>query len=145
MGNPFKLQPVLKHRGLLEDQARQRLAAVLGSEQAARARCEQEKEALEALQAELRRQQMHGVSVQDLLLYEAHIEHRGRLLRYLGREHAELEHEVAACRLALCKTSQDRQLLEKLKTKHEADEQQLQLQRETRQLDEIALQFRGVS
>lgn len=145
MGNPFKLQPVLKHRGLLEDQARQRLAAVLSSEQELRVRYEQEQAALRALQAELRRQQMHGVSVQDLLLYEAHIDHCGRVLRYLGREHEELEHEVAACRLALCKTSQDRQLLEKLKTKHETDERQLQQQRETRQLDEIALQFRGVS
>lgn len=145
MGNQFKLQPVLKHRGLLEDQARQRLAAALSSEHELRERCEQEREALDALQAELRRQQMHGVSIQDLLLYETHIDHRGRVLRYLGREREELEHEVAACRLALCKTSQDRQLLEKLKTKHEADDRQLQLQRETRMLDEIALQYRGVS
>lgn len=145
MGNQFKLQPVLKHRGLLEDQARQRLAAALSTEQELRERYEQEREALEGLQAELRQQQMHGVSVQDLLLYESHIDHCGRVLRYLGREHEELEHEVAASRLALCKTSQDRQLIEKLKTKHEADEQQLRQQRETRMLDEIALQFRGVS
>lgn len=145
MGNPFKLQPVLKHRGLLEDQARQRLAATLNSEQELRVRYEQEREALGALQEELRRQQMHGVSVQDLLLYEAHIDHQGRVLRYLGREHEELEHQVAACRLDLCKNSQDRQLLEKLKTKHEAGEYQLQLQRETRLLDEIALRFRGAS
>lgn len=145
MGNPFKLQPVLKHRGLLEDQARQRLAAALHEELALRSRIEAEGEALSTLQAELRQQQMHGLSVQDLLLYESHIDHRGKTLRYLSREHEELEREVASCRLALCKTSQDRQLLEKLKTRHETEEHERQRQRDTRMLDEIALQFRGVS
>lgn len=145
MGNSFKLQPVLKHRGLLEDQARQRLATALNAERALADRIEDEREALNTLQAELRRQQMHGLSIQDLLLYESHIDHRGRVLRYLSQEYEELEQEVASCRLALCKTSQDRQLLEKLKTRHETEEQQRQLQRETQMLDEIALQFRGVS
>lgn len=145
MGNKFKLQPVLKHRGLLEDQARQCLAAALSAETALRDRREQEQAALQALQAELRRRQLHGVSVQDLLLYEAHIDHRGKVLRHLDREHEQLEQEVAACRLALCKSSQDRQLLEKLKTRHEADQRQMQMQHETRMLDEIALQYRGLS
>lgn len=145
MGNSFKLQPVLKHRGLLEDQARQRLATALNAELALRDRVEAEREALATLQAELRRQQLQGLSVQDLLLYESHIDHRGRVLRHLSQECALVEQEVASCRLALCKTSQDRQLLEKLKTKHETEERQRQLQRETRMLDEIALQFRGVS
>lgn len=145
MANSFKLQPVLKHRGLLEDQARQRLAAALNAESALRTRIEEEQEALASLQADLRRKQMHGLSVQDLLLYESHIEHQGRVLRYLGQEWEVLEQEVASCRLALCKTSQDRQLLEKLKSRHETEEQQRQQQRETRMLDEIALQFRGVS
>lgn len=143
MGDTFKLQSVLNHRGLLEDQARQRLAATLNDERALRERFVQEHEALAQLQTELRRKQMHGVSIQDLLLYEAHIEHRGRVLRYLTQECEDMEREVAACRLDLCKVSQDRQLLEQLKTKHEVAEHQRQMQRETRVLDEIALQVRG--
>lgn len=143
MGDTFKLQSVLNHRGLLEDQARQRLAATLNDERALRERFVQEHEALAQLQTELRRKQMHGVSIQDLLLYEAHIEHRGRVLRYLTKECEDMEREVAACRLDLCKVSQDRQLLEQLKTKHEVAEHQMQMQRETRVLDEIALQVRG--
>lgn len=143
MGHRFKLQPLLKHRGLLEDQARQRLATALNAELALRARLEAERGALAELQAELWRQQMHGLSIQDLLLYEAHIDHRGRVLVTLVREHEGVEREVAACRLELCKASQDRQLMDKLKAKHEAEAHQLQLQHETRLLDEIGLQFRG--
>ncbi len=143
MPSKFKLQPVLKHRGLLEDQARQRLAEALREERELLERFEQERRALETLQSDLCQQQMRGISIQDLLLYESHIDHRSRVLSHLGNKHEQLREKIADCRLALCQASQDKQLLEKLKAKKEAEFRQLQQQHETRQLDEIALQFGG--
>ncbi len=140
MAKGFKLQSVLKHRGLLEDLARQRLAETLSREQALRAEMDRVRSGIESLQVELCQRQMHGISVQDLLLYEAHIDHRGKQIAELKRQTKRTQDDVAGCRMALCQASQDKQLLENLKDKKMAEHRRLLHAQETRQLDEIALQ-----
>jgi flagellar FliJ protein len=142
MAKKFKLQPVLRYREILEDQARQRLADSLEREKALRDRralCARE---LEALWAELESKRRQGISVQDLILYEGHIRCREKHLKELSADLLVLEDEVAANREALCRAGQDRMLLEKLKEKKEAEEKEELLRAERAVLDEVALQFR---
>lgn len=143
MAEKFKLQPVLKHRGLLEDLARQRLAETIGQEQDLLAKIALQRGELKSLQTELVQHQRHGISVQDLLLYEGHIDHCGKLLAELGRQQKHLQEAVSMCREALCQASQDKKLLENLKEKKMDEFRRKLLQMEGRQLDEIALQYRG--
>jgi flagellar FliJ protein len=143
MAKKFKLQPVLKHRGLLEDLARQRLAETMGQEKDLLDKISFQRGELKSLQTELIQHQSHGISVQDLLLYEGHIDHCGKALADLNRQHKHLQEAVSRCREALCQASQNKKLLENLKEKKMAEHRWHLLRMENRELDEIALQFRG--
>lgn len=137
----FRLQPVLRHRELLEDRARQRLATAVQVENELRLALEKGQADLHRLQQELEMRRCHGISVQDLLLFEENIAHRGRLLTALEQDLERARREVEESRQALIRSSQDRRVLEKLKEKREAEARQEATRRETRVLDEIAVQF----
>lgn len=137
----FQLQPVLRHREILEDRARQDLAEALGRERELQERLERRRAELAALREELQTRQAHGIAVQDLLLFEESIAHRGRLLSVLMREAEEARREVERRREALAEASRDRRLLEKLREKKKEEHGREMARRETIQLDEIALQL----
>lgn len=137
----FKLDPVLRHREILEDRARQELAEALLREQAVQEEIERRRSALAALQEELMLHQQQGIGVQDLLLFEESIAHRGRILSGLSRDLEKARQEVALRREALAAAARDRRLMEKLKENKREEHRQEMARRETILLDEVALQM----
>lgn len=137
----FQLQPVLRHREILEDKSRQDFAEALGRERQLQEQVEARRSELLALQEELRTRQSHGIAVQDLLLFEESIAHVGRRLSVLMREAEEARHEIDRRREALAEASRDRRLLEKLKEKKKEEHGREMARQETILLDEIALQL----
>lgn len=137
----FKLDPVLRHREILEDRARQELAEALQREQAVQAEIDRRRAELAILQKELTHRQGQGISVQDLLLFEESIAHRGRVLCGLAHDLEKARQDVALRREALAAAARDRRLMEKLKENKREEHRQEMSRRETIQLDEVALQM----
>lgn len=137
----FKLEPVLHHREILEDRAKQELVDALQRERTVREEIEHRRSELTALREDLLQKQQHGISIQDLLLFEESIAHRGRILNALSRELEEAVQEVVRRRDILAEASRNRRLLEKLKEKKRDEHGREMARRETIQLDEIALQI----
>ncbi len=138
---PFKLQPVLRHREIIEESSRQALADALKKERRLRQSLGELHERLERIQTDLQSRQQCGISVQDLLLFEEGIARCGRERAALQSDLVRVEESVRQCREALAGASRDRRLLEKLKEKHHAQVRRETARRETVLLDEVALQF----
>lgn len=136
----FKLQTVLDYRERLESLAQQEHAAAQQKECALLDRLAEKRLELTKLHEEFEEQQRLGVSPQEFVLYTNHIEHTLAVLASLVEEWEAARDELECRRLALCKASQERQLLEKLKEKNRLDEQAQMRHKEAVQLDEIAVQ-----
>ena len=137
----FRLQPVLRHREILEDRARQHLADALLREREVRAQIDRSRAEMETLQQELLQRQQHGIAVHDLLLFEESIAHRGRRLKGLRHDLERAARDVEEKRQTLAGASRDRRLLEKFKEKKDSERRRELARRETVLLDEIALQL----
>jgi len=135
----FKLEPVRKHRRILEDQARQRLAEVQTSYAAHQQETAQRQTALEHIQNELRRQQSSGINAVELLLYDQSLQRHRRQLEESRRRAEELEQAIAQRFEALAEACRNRRLLEKLKEKQRQAWRQKLQRLERNQLDETAL------
>lgn len=136
----FKLQTVLNHRERLESLAQQAHAAAQQKECVLLDRLAEKRLELSKLHEEFEEQQRLGLSPQEFVLYSNHIDHTLTILASLVEQWEAAREELECRRQALCKASQERRLLEKLKEKHLLDEQALARHQEAIQLDEIAVQ-----
>ena len=143
MSGKFKLQSVLNYRQSLEDQAQQALAASLQQRGELESRLERERVNLQRHDAELKRRQREGLMIAEIDLFEAQIQHCRKLMDELRGHLRHLEHKIAAQREELYEAARDRQIMEKLKDKQEAEYRRELDRRERVMLDEISLRIKG--
>lgn len=139
MAKKFKLQTVLNYRQTLENQAQQQLAGSLQRQSLLQAELEQQRTAAQQLDAELKERQQQGLSIAEIDLFESQIQHHQRLISDLEESLVRLEKQILAERHELLGAARDKQVMEKLKEKQEA-EYRRELQRKERELlDEVSL------
>jgi len=136
----FRLQSVLDHRLRLEDLAKQDLAQVLRHKQELSHSLSQEKEIFATLQAEFSLEQEQGITAQEMILYQQHLDAKARQIANLKKSLEEVLDEEERRREALCRASQDKKLLERFKDKKMAEEFERLRRQENNLFDEIAVQ-----
>ncbi|APG23710.1 flagellar export protein FliJ [Syntrophotalea acetylenica] len=141
MSFTFKLQPLLKHRTLLENQARQALAEALAEEAALQQVIEEHCQARQALQQEFEDKKALGMDWAELLIYDRSLKRRAARLRELQAQARELQAQSEQRRACLTEASRDKTLMEKLRTRMEDEHRQEMLRREMVHLDEVALRL----
>lgn len=139
MAFKFKLQSLLKHRTLLENQARQTLAEAMAEEAAMEQVIKNHQQACRELEQEFEQKKTKGMVLQELLIYERSLKRQAAKLKELRAEATTLHTRTEQQRMRLTEASKDKTLMEKLKTKREDEYRQDMLRQEMNDLDEIAL------
>ena len=143
MAAKFKLQSVLNYRQSLEGQAQQVLAASLQQQSDLEIQLQEQQENLQQYDGELKKRQEEGLTVAEIDLYESQIHHCRRLMEDIQNRLQRLEQQILSERQELLHAARERQVMEKLKDKQEA-EYRLELSRKERaMLDEISLRNKG--
>jgi flagellar FliJ protein len=136
---PFSMQPVLRYRKQLEDEARQAFFASQEKERELADRVLRLQDNLNRLRMELGQLQKQGTTVDVLLLYENRIALEQEMLQGL-REDLDRQHEqVKRRRKRLLHTRQEKKALEQLKKKQDLAYKQYRDRQEAAMLDEIAV------
>ena len=143
MAKKFKLQTVLNYRQTLEDQAQQQLANSLHRQVQLEAQLVQQQNSLQQLDLQLKEKQQDGLSVAELDLFESQIMHRRRQIKQLQQQLEPLERQILAERQGLLQAARDRQVMEKLKDKQQAEYLKDITRKEREMLDEISLRHKG--
>jgi len=143
MAGKFKLQSVLNYRQLLEDQAQQVLTASLQKQNELEAELQQQRQNLQQNDSELKQRQAEGLTVAEIDLYESQIHHCYRLIEDLQDRLKQLEQQIISERKELLHAARERQVMDKLKDKQEAEYQQELSRKERVMLDEISLRNKG--
>jgi len=143
MAGKFKLQSVLNYRQSLEDQAQQVLTASLQRQQDLEDQFLTQQQALDKADIELRQRQQEGMTVAEIDLYESQIHHCRRIIEDIQQRLQRLERRIEEERKELLHAARERQVLEKLKDKQEAEYRQELSRQERVMLDEISLQNKG--
>ncbi|WP_321367202.1 flagellar export protein FliJ [uncultured Desulfuromusa sp.] len=143
MAAKFKLQTVLNYRQSLEDQAQQLLAASLQRQTDLKAQLQKQKQQLQRHDRELKIRQVDGLTVAEMDLYESQIQHCRGVMEMILRQLKQLEEKILFERKELLNAARDRQVMEKLKDKQEAEYQQELSRKERAMLDEISLRNKG--
>lgn len=143
MAGKFKLQSVLNYRQSLEGQAQQVLAASLQQQSDLEGQLQQQRSHLQQYDGELKKRQVEGLTVAEMDLYESQIQHCRYLIEDILLRLQRLERQILSEREELLHAARERQIMEKLKDKQEA-EYRLELSRKERaMLDEISLRSKG--
>jgi flagellar FliJ protein len=145
MAGKFKLQSVLNYRQSLEDRAQQVLTASLQLHRELETQQQQQQQCLQQYDSELKRRQQEGLTVAEIDLFESQIQHCRRLMVDLQERLDQLDGRIVAEREDLLHAARERQIMEKLKDKQEAEYHQELSRRERVMLDEISLRNRGDS
>ena len=140
---PFGLDTVLEYRQRLEDIAKNTLAQARQQEQEIQQRLQTEQNECLALIAAIERSQQQGVQILELIRQEELLTYRKTQLKELEKEHRRRQERVARARKELLQKAQERQVLEKLKEKQDAEWRHHLNKKEAAMLDEIALIFRN--
>ncbi len=143
MAGKFKLQSVLNYRQSLEGQAQQVLAASLQEQGELEAKLQQQQVHLQQHDDELKKRQKEGLAVAEIDLYESQIHHCRRLIEDLQIRLQRLERHIVSEREELLHAARERQVMEKLKEKQEAEYQQELSRKEREMLDEVSLRNKG--
>lgn len=143
MAKKFKLQSVLNYRQSLEDQAQQVLTASLQEKHELVAELERQQELLRRHDAELRARQQGGLTIAEMELFEVPIQHGRRLIAQLSQQLERLERRIVGEREELLAKARDRQVMEKLKDKQDAEYLKELNRKEREILDEISLRNKG--
>lgn len=143
MAGKFKLQSVLNYRQSLEAQAQQLLATSLQRHNELETQRQQQLQQLQQHDDELQRRQQEGLTVAEIDLYEAQIQHCRRLIADIQKRLQQLDRQILAERKELLHAARERQVMEKLKDKQEAEYRQELSRKERVMLDEISLRDRG--
>lgn len=143
MASQFKLQAVLNYRQSLEDQAQQILATSLQRQSDLKNQLQEKKQRLQRLDRELKIRQVDGLTVAEMDLYESQIQHHRRSIEDIQNQLHRLDQQIDFERKELLHAARERQVMEKLKDKQEAEYQQELSRKERAMLDEISLRSKG--
>lgn len=143
MAAKFKLQSVLNYRQSLEDQAQQLLATSQQLRVKLESEFQQYRDALKEYDQELKLRQQEGLSVAEMDLFEAQIHHCRQMMVRLRGQLEQLDQKIDKQRNALQQAARDRQIMEKLKDKQQAEYHQELSRQERIMLDEISLRNKG--
>jgi len=143
MAKKFKLQSVLNYRQSLEDQARQLLADSMQCRQQYAELLQEHQQRRQQLVDELEARQREGMSIGDIELFEGQIAHRRQLSLAVQQQLEELERQIQQQREELLNASREKQVMEKLKAKQEAEYRRELARKEREILDEISLRNKG--
>ncbi|MCK4502679.1 MAG: flagellar export protein FliJ [Desulfuromonadales bacterium] len=143
MAGKFKLQSVLNYRQSLEDQAQQVLTASLHRQQQLLEQRQQQQQKLQQSDSELKQRQQEGLTVAEIDLYEGQIYHCRRIIEQLQQQLEQLAPQIEAERKMLLHAARERQVMEKLKEKQDAEYRQELSRKERVMLDEISLRNKG--
>jgi len=143
MAKKFKLQSVLNYRRTLEDQARQQLSESQRYKQQLLDEFQQHQRHLGQLDAELKERQQEGLTVAEIDLFEAQIQHRRRQMVSLQQQLEVLERRILQEREELLQAAREKQVMEKLKDKQEEEYRRELARKERNVLDEISLRNKG--
>ncbi len=143
MTKKFKLQSVLNYRQSLEGQAQQVLTTSLQHRSTLEEALEQQQNALQQHDAELKRRQQEGLTIAEIDLFESQIRHCRRMSADLQQQLQCLERQIVSEREELLSCARDRQVMEKLKEKQDAEYRRELNRQERSMLDEISLRNKG--
>lgn len=143
MAKKFKFQSVLNYRQILEEQARQALTSSLQEKSELEAELKRHYERLQQHDAELRERQQDRLTIAEMELFEVSIQHGGKLMAQLQQQPAFLDRRIVAEREKLLAKARDRQVMEKLKKKQDAEYLKELNRKEREMLDEISLRNKG--
>ncbi|NOQ50774.1 MAG: flagellar export protein FliJ [Desulfuromonadaceae bacterium] len=143
MTKKFKLQSVLNYRQSLEDRAQQLLMTSLQHRSTLEKALGQQRNALRQHDAELKRRQQEGLTIAEIDLFESQIQHCCRMSADLQQQLQRLERQIVSEREELLSCARDRQVMEKLKEKQDAEYRQELSRKERAMLDEIGLRNKG--
>ncbi|SHJ81293.1 flagellar FliJ protein [Malonomonas rubra DSM 5091] len=143
MAKKFKLQSVLNYRQLLENQAQQLLAASMQRKTELEEELQRQQQELMRQDAELKERQRDGLTIAEIDLFENGIQHCRRIIERLQQELNRLERQIVGERDELLAAARDRQVIEKLKEKQDAEYLQELNRKEREMLDEISLRNKG--
>ena len=138
---PFKLDAVIKFRKQLEDTARQNLFTALEEKAAAQAVLTRQQQDLDHLYLSLQQEKEQGTTAPRLIMLDNRIalvkEEVSTAREVVEKNQIKVENK----RNALLKTSQDRQVNEKMKEKQNNTYKQFLNKKELAMLDELAVLF----
>ncbi len=140
---PFSMEPVLRYRKQLEDEARQKLFISRKKETEISRQVEDAKQVVTDLHANLEGEKREGTTVDRLLLYENRILLEQENLLELQEKLVRQQKEVARRRRRLLHAGQEKKGLEKLKEKQNLAYKQFRERQEAAMLDEIAVLRHG--
>jgi flagellar FliJ protein len=143
MAKQFKLQSVLNYRTTLEEQAQQALALSQQHHQELTAAVTAQQQELNEQDQVLKQRQEQGLTIAEIDIYESRINHCRNRSAQLQRQLEILEQKIAKQRETLLKAARDRQVMDKLKERQEAEFRREQERKERIQLDEISLRNKG--
>ncbi len=136
---PFSMEPVLRYRKQLEDEARQKLFISQKKETEIRGQLEAAKQVMATLYADLEREKTEGTTSDRLLLYENRIHLEQEKVVELQEKLSRQQEEVARRRRRLLHASQEKKGLEKLKQRQNMAYKKFIEHQEAAMLDEIAV------
>ena len=140
---PFAMEPVLRYRQQLEDEARQKLFADLKKEEEIQRRLTRATEELSNLYANLSLERTRGTTVDRLLLFDRRILLEQKKIKELQADLEQQEQVIERRRRHLLQASQDKKALEKLKEKQNHAYKRFIDKKEAIMLDEIAVLRHG--
>lgn len=143
MASGFKLQSVLNYRQSLEAQAQQALAASINRQGELQEEIAQQQQELKRQDQQLRLRQEEGLTIGEIELYETRIHHDRRRCAELALQLSALEKTIHRHREELLKAARERQIMEELKEKQDAEYRRELERRERAELDEISLRNKG--
>lgn len=136
---PFALDTVLSYRQRLEDIAKNNLAQARLAEHEAQTQLADQQERYRSLVATIEQVQRQGVNILELITHEEHLDFIKRSITELEKDLKKKREHVVRVRNDLMKKARDRQVMEKLKERQNADWQQYLNKKEAAMLDEIAI------
>lgn len=139
----FKLQSVLNYRQSLEDQAQQVLAESQQQQSELTAQIDEQQLELQQQDLLLRKRQQDGMTIAEIELYETRIHYCRQRCAELHRQKLELQELIEQQRQQLLQAARERQIMEKLKEKQQAEFRRELERKERAALDEISLRNRG--
>jgi flagellar FliJ protein len=143
MAEKFKLQSVLNYRTTLEEQAQQALALSQQQQRELIAAIATQQQELNDQDHTLKQRQEEGLTIAEIDIYESRINYCRRRSAQLKEQLAGLEKRIIKQRTVLLDAARDRQVMDKLKERQEAEFRREQERKERIQLDEISLRNKG--
>ena len=140
----FNLEPVLKHRKLVEENLQKELAVLKLLLVNERERLQTYKESRSKFLVELQRKQEQGTTISDVFLYLPFIEQLSKDIEKQNMTVSDLEKDVEQKRQDLVEATKKKKTLEKLKDKGLKAYKQEMIKNEQEFLNEVAVnQFNG--